>query len=176
MKYTSSPDDSPDPCTTPLSDCTNRVNRRKAIKKRKRKSMSQLEILYQEFQQYPDWDKQHISRIMKRTGLTEAQIYKWGWDQKKKLGYQEKVKKLEKSNLSELFASLPDVKPIIREPSQSEWWIFSCCETLMPHVIDFHFNKLQKSYKELSEELKQDNTYKKNLSCVFESFINDNIN
>lgn len=78
MKYTNLQDSSPDLYPTPLSDCTNRTSRRKSIKKRKRKSLSQLEILFQEFQQYPDWDKEQISRLMKKTGLTEAQIYKWG--------------------------------------------------------------------------------------------------
>lgn len=173
MKYTNLQDSSPDLYPTPLSDCTNRTSRRKSIKKRKRKSLSQLEILFQEFQQYPDWDKEQISRLMKKTGLTEAQIYKWGWDQKKKIGFQEKAKRLEKCNLSELFALLPDAKIDIRIPQPMDMWGFACSEVMVPQALDFHFNKLQKSYKDMTEEIKVDNTHKRNLSCVFESFINE---
>lgn len=33
----------------------------------------------------PNWDKQTINRLSKIVGLKVSQIYKWNWDQQKKL-------------------------------------------------------------------------------------------
>lgn len=33
----------------------------------------------------PDWSKERLHELAKRTGLSEAQIYKWGWDQRRKV-------------------------------------------------------------------------------------------
>lgn len=32
----------------------------------------------------PRWSKERLNLISKATGLTEGQVYKWGWDQKRK--------------------------------------------------------------------------------------------
>jgi hypothetical protein len=53
-------------------------------RKRKRKNMNQLKVLKAEYLKFKDWSKELITRISEITGLTESQIYKWNWDQKKK--------------------------------------------------------------------------------------------
>jgi hypothetical protein len=56
----------------------------RVIRKRKRKSMEQLKLLAEEYKRNPSWNKGTMSEVARRTGLSEAQVYKWGWDQKKK--------------------------------------------------------------------------------------------
>lgn len=53
-------------------------------RKRKRKNMNQLKVLKAEYLKNKDWSKELITKISDITGLTESQIYKWNWDQKKK--------------------------------------------------------------------------------------------
>jgi len=36
------------------------------------------------YEQTPEWTKEIMQEVAQRTGLTEAQVYKWGWDQKRK--------------------------------------------------------------------------------------------
>ena len=50
------------------------------IRKRKRKSGNQLQQLLQEFKANPTWTKEVVLEVSKKTGLSEAQVYKWGWD------------------------------------------------------------------------------------------------
>ena len=171
MKYTNLVEEHIKYDSSPLGDATNRIIRRKAIRKRKRKSLTQLDIFSKEFEQYPQWDKQNITRIMKHTGLTEAQIYKWGWDQKKKLNHQEKTKKLSKNNLNDIFSILPDVQYYPEGKNDQEWCFLSCEEVFLPQGIENHFYQLQKLYKNRNDELKQENLYKKNLNSIFDSFI-----
>lgn len=54
------------------------------IRKRKRKSSDQLKSLMREFERNPNWSKDTLLEVSKKTGLSEAQVYKWGWDQKRK--------------------------------------------------------------------------------------------
>ena len=54
------------------------------IRKRKRKTTGQLEELTNAFDTEPHWSKETLAEISIKTGLTEAQVYKWGWDQKRK--------------------------------------------------------------------------------------------
>lgn len=42
-------------------------------------------MLIQEFQSNPEWSKDNMQEVSKKTGLSEAQVYKWGWDQKRKM-------------------------------------------------------------------------------------------
>lgn len=56
----------------------------KIIRRRKRKTSEQLRLLEIEYERNPDWSKVKMSEVAYRTGLSEAQVYKWGWDQKKK--------------------------------------------------------------------------------------------
>ena len=53
--------------------------------KRKRKSKAQIKVLEQELFKNPHWTNEDVERISKKSGLKEAQVYKWNWDQKKKL-------------------------------------------------------------------------------------------
>ena len=54
------------------------------IRKRKRKSQDQLKTLMREFDRNANWSKETLLDVSKKTGLSEAQVYKWGWDQKRK--------------------------------------------------------------------------------------------
>ncbi len=54
------------------------------IRKRKRKNNDQLKTLMREFDRNPNWSKETLLEVSKKTGLSEAQVYKWGWDQKRK--------------------------------------------------------------------------------------------
>lgn len=56
-----------------------------SIRKRRRKTSNQLKILKVEFEKDSNWTKDHITRIANTTGLSESQVYKWCWDQKKRL-------------------------------------------------------------------------------------------
>ena len=55
------------------------------VKKRRRKSGEQIKMLIREFERNPNWTKETLTGVSRRTGLSEAQVYKWGWDQKRKL-------------------------------------------------------------------------------------------
>ena len=37
-----------------------------------------------EFDKNPNWSKETLLEVSRKTGLSEAQVYKWGWDQKRK--------------------------------------------------------------------------------------------
>lgn len=52
----------------------------RVIRKRKRKTPSQLEELANAFAEDPHWTKETLLEIATATQLTEAQVYKWGWD------------------------------------------------------------------------------------------------
>lgn len=53
-------------------------------RKRKRKNNAQLKILKTEFSKNDSWSKEKIAYVAQLTGLSESQVYKWCWDQKKK--------------------------------------------------------------------------------------------
>ena len=36
------------------------------------------------FEKNPEWTKEIMQEVAEKTGLSEAQVYKWGWDQKRK--------------------------------------------------------------------------------------------
>mmetsp|Transcript_4611 Transcript_4611/g.6957 ORF Transcript_4611/g.6957 Transcript_4611/m.6957 type:complete len:162 (-) Transcript_4611:154-639(-) len=52
--------------------------------KRQRKSAQQLAILQYELANTTNWSKSKLKEIAFRTGLTQAQVYKWIWDKTKK--------------------------------------------------------------------------------------------
>lgn len=57
-------------------------------------------MLLIEFDNEPYWSKETLLRISIKTGLTEAQVYKWGWDQKrKKFGVEEAEKMMKYENV-----------------------------------------------------------------------------
>lgn len=53
-------------------------------KKRKRKNSDQVNILIKFFKKNPRWDRYTVEKASKESGLSRAQVYKWGWDRKKK--------------------------------------------------------------------------------------------
>lgn len=75
------------------------------FRKRKRKNMSQLKILKQEFGRGDNWNKEKITQVALSTGLSESQVYKWCWDQKKKLEEQETNKSQSTQRARELEAA-----------------------------------------------------------------------
>ena len=50
-----------------------------------KKTDEQVQQLIQEFHMNPRWERQQVAELARRTGLTEAQVYKWGWDYRKKI-------------------------------------------------------------------------------------------
>ena len=89
-------------------------------RKRKRKSTDQIKVLKVEFQANPTWSKEQVAELSKRTGLSESQVYKWGWDYKKKLrleGYWGNEENL------------------------------ICHETLMPSALDLAIYDVQRAYR-----------------------------
>lgn len=42
-------------------------------------------MLEVELENNPHWTNDDMSKIAKKTGLSKSQVYKWNWDQKKKL-------------------------------------------------------------------------------------------
>jgi hypothetical protein len=60
-------------------------NGKKIIRRRKRKSYEQLQMLVKEFQANPEWSKDNMLEVSRKTGLSEAQVYKGGWDQRRKM-------------------------------------------------------------------------------------------
>ena len=41
-------------------------------------------MLFVEFKRNPDWTKEQVAILSEETGLSESQVYKWNWDQRKK--------------------------------------------------------------------------------------------
>ena len=88
---------------------------------RKRKNNDQISILIEEYSQNAKWTKERVVSLAEKTGLSEAQVYKWSWDYKKKL------KRLSMHfNVSELI----------------------CSEIMAPSDIDSEMIKLQTNYKQ----------------------------
>lgn len=52
---------------------------------KRRKSKHQVKMLEAELEANPHWTNDDMVKIAKKTGLSKSQVYKWNWDQKKKL-------------------------------------------------------------------------------------------
>lgn len=52
---------------------------------KRRKSKHQVKMLEAELEANPHWTNEDMVKIAKKTGLSKSQVYKWNWDQKKKL-------------------------------------------------------------------------------------------
>lgn len=52
---------------------------------KRRKSKAQVKMLEAELEANPHWTNDDMVKIAKKTGLSKSQVYKWNWDQKKKL-------------------------------------------------------------------------------------------
>ena len=132
--------------------------RKKTIKKRKRKSSDQLNLLFEVFKTSFEWDKETMAQLSKQTGLTEAQIYKWSWDQKKKIQLQDKLKTYKFLHLSEIFNSLPEVTCMKNSKEVSvciDTNGLGCPEIITPRDIDFEMYYIQKRYRGCVENLQK---------------------
>ena len=63
---------------------SSRKVRKFEFKKRSRKSGEQIKQLNEIYKTCTEWNKTKISEIAISTGLSENQVYKWIWDQKRK--------------------------------------------------------------------------------------------
>jgi len=61
---------------------------RRVHKNRIRKSENQIKHLLTAFRKSIIWDRDAVNHLTELCDLSESQIYKWNWDQRKKLGYQ----------------------------------------------------------------------------------------
>ena len=52
---------------------------------KRRKSKQQVKLLEAELEANPHWTNEDMEKIAKKIGLSKSQVYKWNWDQKKKL-------------------------------------------------------------------------------------------
>lgn len=109
----------------PYSDIINSASTSCSSKKkkwrRKRKNTNQVKVLIEEYNRSSIWTKEQVVFLAEKTGLSEAQVYKWGWDYKKKLRKQ---------------ASQYNIKEIV------------CTEIMPPTKLDLEMLTLQRSYKE----------------------------
>ncbi|OMJ78384.1 hypothetical protein SteCoe_21816 [Stentor coeruleus] len=107
------------------SDIINSASTTHSLKKkkwqRKRKNTNQVKVLIDEFNKNSSWTKEQVLFLVEKTGLSEAQVYKWGWDYKKKLR-----KQAIQFNIKEL----------------------ECTEIMPPSKLDLEMVTLQQSYKE----------------------------
>lgn len=111
--------------------------------------MDQLRTLQVEFEKTASWGKDLVSYLAHLTGLSEAQVYKWGWDQKKKLVGRDKPEDPIETSLSELFAPLPEVNCIERPVVVQDFGpnLCPCMETILPSDLDAQLYQVQRSYK-----------------------------
>ncbi|CAG9333119.1 unnamed protein product [Blepharisma stoltei] len=93
---------------------------KKIRRKRNRKSDYQVNILKAHFDMNTNWTKEQVVELAKQAGLSEAQVYKWGWDYKKKLRLEGKCEN--------------DIN-------------LQCEETLAPSVLDYELYLVQKDYR-----------------------------
>lgn len=94
--------------------------------RRKRKNTGQVQVLIDEYNRSPVWTKEQVVVLAEKTGLSEAQVYKWGWDYKKKLR-----KQAMQFNIGEIM----------------------CYEIIAPSKIDLEMMDLQRNYKEMYSSL-----------------------
>lgn len=64
--------------------------RNKVLKKpdevnNRRKTKGQVKLLEQEMEANSNWTNEDMERIAKKIGLSKSQVYKWNWDQRKKM-------------------------------------------------------------------------------------------
>lgn len=67
-----------------MNEENKRKNTQRNKRRRQRKNLYQHNILVEEFDRNPNWDKDQIRQLSEMLGLKESQIYKWNWDHRKK--------------------------------------------------------------------------------------------
>ena len=71
----------------------------KIIRRRKRKSAVQMDELTRQFEENPKWSKDTLNMLSIATGLSEGQVYKWGWDQKRKRFGPEEAERMRQAEM-----------------------------------------------------------------------------
>lgn len=137
-------------CTSRPCFPSKQCSRKAKTKRRKRKSMDQLRTLQGEYEKSADWGKEFVGYLASLTGLSEAQVYKWGWDQKKKQLGREKLGNWADCSIADLFAPLNTPlssrqHPVLKPDSQPA--VFPCLETILPSQLDAHLYQVQRAYK-----------------------------
>ncbi|CAG9318630.1 unnamed protein product [Blepharisma stoltei] len=134
-----------------LTPTHNKSYRKKNSRKRKRKTNDQLLLLQREFENNPEWSKESLARLTKLTGLSEAQVYKWGWDQKKKIEFSSYSKSSSTVSLAQLFEDTcvqicwkPQENSIVELPVDNN---MKCREIMPPLGVDMDLLTIQKSYR-----------------------------
>jgi Homeodomain len=51
---------------------------------RKKKTKEQTKLLENEYLKNPNWTRAYMKVLTTKIGLSQGQIYKWHWDQKKR--------------------------------------------------------------------------------------------
>jgi hypothetical protein len=123
-----------------------KLQRRRHSKRRKRKSTDQLCQLKEEFEKHSEWTKELMTKLALKTGLSEAQVYKWGWDHKKRFTF--KSSEHSSPTLGDLFAeSAPLLAQIKAVPVTSVVSNLLCFEVTPPSSLDVKLYSVQKSYR-----------------------------
>jgi hypothetical protein len=108
-------------CSTTSSPSQGSGFKAKVLNRRKRKSAAQVEILKEEYNRNPHWTKLKIAALSYDTGLSEAQVYKWSWDYRKKLCFQQRA--------------------VIGES-------LKCAEIIAPSELDLAMYRVQRAYRQ----------------------------
>lgn len=91
------------------------------VRKRRRKTSHQLRILKEEFTKNSNWTKDQITHIANTTGLSESQVYKWCWDQKKKVEEESKDSRMDDVRKKAIFCdSIPLYKNLVDKINEKE--------------------------------------------------------
>jgi hypothetical protein len=67
------------------------IKSKKKSKKRNRKNSEQIKFLIEEFDKNESWDRKIIQELAEKLDMKFAQIYKWHWEQTKKVKKKEKT-------------------------------------------------------------------------------------
>ena len=89
-------------------DSSLRVRASKAkgcVRRRRRKTSKQMLVLEAEYARNPWWSRSLVANLSKMLQLSEAQVYKWNWDKRKKLMSEEQ-------KVNEMFGSVDAYKSI----------------------------------------------------------------
>ena len=94
------------------------LGKRQREQQRQRKDESQIMLLIREFRKGTDWTKTQVVWLSNQTGLSESQVYKWAWDQKKKFSKD--------PNKVELQTSPARVEPFATGVTRDEFGGYCC--------------------------------------------------
>ena len=131
-------------------------------------------MLIQEFQSNPEWSKDNMQEVSRKTGLSEAQVYKWGWDQKRKLldPTRDITDELRLYKEHEQDEESDDVSVVQKLKFQSSQKKHNKLQPEHNIDVDKHAESSMKTRKSAAKESKYDNKeneYTKNMSTKTET-------